>query len=107
MKPLFAFTALLLLAACSGVPSGTYAAVGTNGDVARQPDGQPQLTISLGDGTAVIRTPGGEDQMAEYKFVDGMVYVTEPGKAETMSLKVQDDLLVATGKLKGLSFKEL
>ena len=107
MKPLIAFTALLLLAACSQTPSGTYAALGRDGEVAKQRDGHPQLTISLGEGTAVVRTPGGEDQMAEYKFVDGTLYVTDPGKSETMSLDVQGDLLVGTGKFKELSFKKL
>lgn len=107
MKRFIAFTALLFLAACSRTPSGTYAALGEDGKVARQGDGQPELTISLEDGTAALRTADGDVDMGEYKVVDGTVFITDSRKSETMALKVDGDRLVGTGKLKEMSFRKL
>ena len=107
MKRFTVATALLLLAACSAAPSGTYTALDNDGSVARQGDGQPILTISLEDGTAALRSADGDVEMWEYKVVDGTVFITRPGTSEATALKVDGDRLLGTGMLNGMTLKKL
>lgn len=107
MKRIAPMLVLLLLAACNNTPSGTYAALEKNGDVAKQENGQPKFTLALDDGTAVMRGDDGEAEMAEYKVVDGTLFLIEAGKSKPMQFTVEGDLLVATGELAGLRLKQL
>lgn len=93
MKQTAMTLALLLLTACSGAPSGTYAAVDPTGKVMRSTDGTPGVSISLDDGNAIFRIHGEEPVLGQYKVIKDSVFLTLPSEPETIELKRVGDTL--------------
>ena len=111
MKHLFAVSILLLLAACSSEPSGTYASATKDGQVLRDSaSGRPYVTITLDKGNVVVRKAGDADdrrpRLGSYKYVDNIVYM-ESGSS-IVPLHVEGDLLlVPEGAGEFMAFKKL
>lgn len=93
---------LVSLAACSGEPSGTYVAVLEDGQVPRNSDGKPRITLSLDDGQAIVRM-GDETELLHYTVADEMLYLREPSKPRAEAFKIDGDRLLGNA----MNFKKL
>jgi len=93
MKFLATFLAIatVLLTGCGSSLEGTYHRLGRDGEIRRTEAGQPQMTLVLQDGSALLQSGTSQPSVGRYQVMDGKVVLQMPDFATTFT--VTGDLL--------------